>query len=299
MSEEELVKKLGFNRVKINEPLANHVYIKVGGPADFYYEANDAKELAEAVRVAIGTGTPFVIIGSGSNVLVSDKGVRGLVIKNNSKTIKFLPHGFVEVDSGVSNSDLITAAKNRGLTGMERLIRVPGTVGGAVFMNAGDTAKSEFFGDLVVSVEAVDKDGRVKKLRQEECGFGYRSSRFQKSGEIILKAKLQLKQSSKEEIEAKAKDIIVRKMHQPPGPSVGSTFKNPPGHFAGKLIEEAGLKGKQIGGAKISEKHANFIINTGKATAADVKALIDLMKNKVREKFGVELEEEVRYVGEW
>src|SRR4030042_6540404 len=124
-------------------------------------------------------------------------------------------------------------------------------------------------------------------------------SRFQTSNEIILKVKLQLKQSNKAEIEAKAKDILVRKMHQPPGPSLGSTFKNPPGNFAGKLIEEAGLKGNQIGGAKISEKHANFIINMGGATAADVKALIDLIKLEVKNKFNIDLEEEIRYLGEW
>ena len=299
MSDEELVKELGFNRVKISETLASHVYMRVGGPADFYYEVTNAKELAEAIKVAIKTSTPFVILGNGSNVLISDKGFRGLVIKNAAKEIKFLPHGFVEVDSGVENAVLITAAKDRGLSGMERLIRVPGTVGGAVFMNAGDTGKKEFFDNLVVSVEVIDKNGNIKKLRKEECGFGYRVSRFQTSSEIILKVKLQLKQATKEEIEAKARDILVRKMHQPPGPTLGSTFKNPPCNFAGKLIEEAGLKGKQIGGAKISEKHANFIINTGNATAADVKALIDLIKLEVKNKFNIDLEEEIRYLGEW
>ena len=231
--------------------------------------------------------------------MISDKGVRGLVIKNNAKEVKFLPHGFVEVDSGVENAALITAAKNRGLTGVERLIKVPGTVGGAVFMNAGDTVRQEFFGDLVVLVEIIDGQGNVKKLRKEDCWFGYRVSRFQTSGEIILKVKLQLKQATKEEIESKAKDILVRKVQQPPGPTLGSTFKNPPDNFAGKLIEEAGLKGKQVGGAKISEKHANFIINTGCATASDVKALIELMKSEVKKKFGINLEGEIRYLGEW
>ena len=296
---QELIKNLGQDRVKIDEPLAPHVYMKVGGPADFYYVASNAGELIEAVKAAIQVKAPFVIIGNGANVLVSDKGFRGLVIKNNSKEIKFLPHGFVEVDSGVDNANFIKAAKNRGLTGAERLLKVPGTIGGAVYMNAGDTGKSEFFGDLVVNVEVIDRDGQLKKLRVEECGFDYRTSRFQTSGEIILKAKLQLKQATKEEIEEKAKDILVRKMHQPPGPSVGSTFKNPSGNFAGELVEKCGLKGTKIGGAKISKKHANFIINTGDAKAADVKVLIDLMKQKVKEKFGVNLEEEIRYLGDW
>lgn len=299
MNFEVVRQKLGPDRVKAGEPLAPHVYLKVGGPADFYFEAQNSQDLADAVKAAIEAKTPLVIIGNGSNVLVSEKGFRGLVIKNSSKNIKFLPHGFVEVDSGVDNADLITAAKNRGLLGTERLLKVPGTVGGAVYMNAGDTGKGRFFGDLVVSVEVIDKNGNANKLRGEECDFGYRTSRFQTSGEIILKTKIQLKQASKEEIEAKAKDILVRKMHQPPGPSLGSTFKNPPGNFAGKLIEECGLKGTKVGGAKISEKHANFIINTGNAKAADVKALIDLMKQKVKEKFGIDLEEEIRYLGDW
>jgi len=296
---ETLIKKLGFNRIKIDEPLSDHVQIKVGGPADFYYEAHNSIELAVGVKAASEEKISYTIIGNGANILVSDKGVTGLVIQNHSKNIKFLPHGFVEVDSGVDNADLILAAKNRNLAGMERLLKVPGTIGGAVYMNAGDTGKREFFGDLVISVEINDKEGNIKKMKQKECEFGYRSSRFQSTGEVILKAKLQLQQSSREEIERKAKDILVRKMHHPSGATVGSTFKNPENYHSGELIEKAGLKGKTIGGAKISEKHANFIINTGNATAADVKSLIDLMKKSVKEKFNVDLQEEVRYIGEW
>jgi len=299
MSQEQIVTKLGFNRVKINEPMKDHTYMKVGGPADIYYQAQNAKEVEEAVKVSIEEGVPYLVLGNGANVLVSDKGVRGLVISNSSKNIKFLPHGFVEADSGVNNTDLIRQSKDRGLMGTERLLKVPGTVGGAVYMNAGDTGKKRFFEDLVVWVEVIDREGQVKKVPKEKCEFGYRSSRFQKSGEIILRAKLQLKQASKEEIEEAAKDILVRKMHQPSGPSVGSTFKNPEGDYAGRLIEECGLKGKRIGGAKISEKHANFILNEGSATASDVKALIDLMKKSVKEKFSIDLVEEVRYIGEW
>lgn len=299
MNDASLVKKLGFNRLKVNEPLAPHVNLKVGGPAQLYFKAEGSKELEEVARAAIEEDIPYIIIGNGANILVSDKGVRGLVIKNSSKNIKFLPHGFVEVDSGVDNVNLIKEAKNRGLLGMERLLRVPGTIGGAVYMNAGDTGRQKFFGDLVVWVEVIDKEGKVKKLQKEECQFGYRSSRFQRSGEVILRAKLQLAQASKEEIEEAAKDILVRKMHHPAGATVGSTFKNPDYDHAGRLIEECGLKGKKIGDAKISEKHANFIINEGNATASDVKSLIDLMKSCVKEKFGVELEEEVRYLGEW
>jgi len=299
MSLEALTEKLGSDRVKQNEPLATHVYMRVGGPADLYYEAKNSKELEEAIRTAVQEELPFTVLGNGANVLVSDKGVRGLVIKNNAEEIKLLPFGFIEVGSGVESAKLISTARNNGLTGLERLIRVPGTIGGAIFMNAGDTFKKKFIGDLVVWVEIIDKEGSIKKLALAECEFGYRSSRFQKSGEVILRVKLQLKQETKEKIEIAARDILVRKMKQPTGPSMGSTFKNPPETSAGELIEKAGLKGKQIGGAKVSEIHGNFIINTGNATASDVKALIDLIKKTVKDKFNIEMEEEIRYVGEW
>jgi len=299
MSIDTVVKKLRPLGMKMQEPMRLHTKMKVGGPADIYYEASDSKELEEGIRLAIEQKVSYLVIGNGANVLVSDEGIRGLVIQNHSSTLKFLPFGFVEVDSGVDNTDLVTQAKNRGLAGMERLLKVPGTIGGAVFMNAGDTGKKEFFGGLVEWVHVIDKEGKTKKLSKKECEFGYRSSRFQASGEIILKVKVQLQQVGKEEIEVKAKDILVRKMRQPSGATVGSTFKNPAGDHAGRLIEQCGLKGKKIGSAKISEKHANFIINEGNATAANVKELIDLVKRSVKEKCNVDLEEEVRYIGEW
>ncbi|OGY26267.1 MAG: UDP-N-acetylenolpyruvoylglucosamine reductase [Candidatus Woykebacteria bacterium RBG_16_43_9] len=299
MNLEAAIKNLGFNRVKLDEPMKLHTQMKVGGPVDVYYESKSTKDVKEAVKVAIEENVPYLILGNGANVLVSDKGVKGLIIANKVQGLKFLPHGFVEAESGVDNTELIKQAKDRNLIGTERLLKVPGTVGGAVFMNAGDTGRKRFFGDLVVSVEVIDREGKVKKLNQDECDFGYRSSRFQKTGEVVLKAKLQLKEASREEIEEAAKDILVRKMHHPAGATVGSTFKNPDYDHAGKLIEDCGLKGKRIGGAKISEKHANFIINEGDATATDVKSLIDLMKSCVKEKFGVELQEEVRYIGDW
>lgn len=299
MNLEAVVKKLGFNRVKIDEPMKVHTQMKVGGPADLYYEAKSAEEIVKVVKTAIEEKTPYLILGNGANVLVSDYGIRGLVIGNKADNLKFLNHGFVEAESGVDNTELIKQVKDRSLLGTERLLKVPGTVGGAVYMNAGDTGKKNFFGDLVVSVVVIDKEGNVKKLSQEECKFGYRSSRFQESGEVILKAKIQLKEASREKIENAAKDILVRKMHHPAGATVGSTFKNPDYDYAGKLIEGCGLKGKKIGGAKISEKHANFIINEGDATASDVKALIEMMKKSVKEKNNIDLQEEVRYLGEW
>ena len=299
MNEKALVQKLGFNRIKLNEPMSEHTKMKVGGPADYYFEAANRKELVEAVQAAIETGVPYVVLGNGANVLVADKGIHGLVIVNKSNGLRFLPHGFAEAESGVDNTQLTKQAQNRNLLGAERLLKVPGTVGGAVFMNAGDTGGKRFFGDLVVWVETIDKEGKINKLAKDACEFSYRTSRFQRTGEIILKAKLELKETSREEIEEAVRDILVRKMHQPAGATVGSTFKNPDYDHAGRLIEQCGLKGKKIGGAKISEKHANFIINEGEAKASDVKSLIDLMRACVKEKFNVDLQEEVRYTGEW
>ncbi|MCH8821243.1 UDP-N-acetylmuramate dehydrogenase [Patescibacteria group bacterium] len=297
--EEELKDKLGAHRVKINEDMKLHTNMKVGGPADFYFEAENEKDLVEAVKKALDLKIHCTVIGNGANVLVSDEGIRGLVIVNKSEKINFLSDGLVEVESGVDNTSLIREAAKKGLSGMERLMKVPGTIGGAVYMNAGDTGKKEFFGDLVKSVKVIDKKGNIKTLLKDDCDFAYRSSRFQDSGEVILSVKIKLEQVDPKEIEKRTRDILVRKAHHPAGATVGSTFKNPENYHSGELIEKAGLKGKKIGGAKISEKHANFIINEGDATAADVKKLIDLMKKTVKEKFDVDLEEEVRYIGEW
>lgn len=297
--EEELKDKLGARRVKINENMKLHTNMKVGGPADYYFEAENEKDLVEAVKKALDLKIHCTVIGNGANVLVSDEGIRGLVIVNKSEKINFLSDGLVEVESGVDNTSLIREAAKKGLSGMERLMKVPGTIGGAVYMNAGDTGKREFFGDLVKSVKMIDKKGNIKTLLKDDCDFAYRSSRFQDSGEVILSVKIKLEKVDPKEIEKRTRDILVRKAHHPAGATVGSTFKNPENYHSGELIEKAGLKGKKIGGAKISEKHANFIINEGDATATDVKNLIDLMKKTVKEKFDVDLEEEVRYIGEW
>lgn len=297
--DEKLVHKLGLNRVLFNEPLAKHTYMKVGGPAAMLFIAESITDLIEAVSVAHSLEVAVTIIGNGANILVADRGISGFTIINQAKNYKFLPHDYLETDSGVNVIELITQASRRKLTGFERMMKVPATVGGAIFMNAGDTNRQEFFGDLVRSVRILTPTGQIKTLQQEDCGFGYRSSRFQTSHEIILSAVLQLKAGAKEDIEEKVRDIIVRKINQPAGPSVGSTFRNPPGGFAGELLEKAGVKGVQVGGAKVSEKHANFILNLGNASAENIKDLITLMKRKVKETSGVELEEEVKYLGDW
>jgi UDP-N-acetylmuramate dehydrogenase len=296
---EKLINKLGVNRVSVNEPLAKYTYMKVGGPAEILFKANSSHELVEAVTAAQATLVPYTVIGNGANVLVSDKGIAGLTVINHSSNFKFLPHDYLETDSGVNVVELITQAGKRRLTGFERMMKVPATVGGAIFMNAGDTNRQEFFGDLVRSVRVLTPMGQVKTINSEDCHFTYRTSRFQESGEIILSAVLQLKSAAKEDIEEKVRDILVRKVNQPAGPSVGSTFRNPEGGFAGDLLEKAGVKGLASGGAKVSEKHANFILNLGNASASNIRELIQLMKRKVKENSGVSLEEEVRYLGDW
>jgi UDP-N-acetylmuramate dehydrogenase len=294
-----LIQELGYDQIRTNEPMSNHINWRVGGPADLYFEPRNSRELIEVVQTAIRLKIPYTVLGLGANVLVSDKGIRGLVIVNKSSEVKFLPFGFVEADSGVSNAVLIKLTVDRRLTGLERLVRVPGSLGGAIFMNAGDTAKQAFIGELVRSVRVVEPTGIVKTLLPQDCDFGYRHSRFQTSGEVIVSAKLQFIEAARIEIEEKVRDILDRKRNQPLGSTAGSTFRNPPGNYAGKLIDESGLKGKQVGGAKISEKHANFIINTGKATATDIRELITLAKEKVKERTGIELQEEIRYLGEF
>jgi UDP-N-acetylmuramate dehydrogenase len=296
---DQLVAKLGQNKCLRDEPVAKYTYMKVGGPADVLYLASSSNDLINAVTIAQSIEVPYTILGNGANALVADRGIRGLTIINKSSQYHFLPHDYLEADSGVSVVELINQTRKRRLTGLERMLKVPATVGGAIFMNAGDTNKQEFFGDLVRSVKILTPSGQLKTIDQKDCDFAYRHSRFQNSGETIVSAVLQLKAVSHDEIEEKARDILIRKINQPAGPSVGSTFRNPDTGHAGALLEKSEMKGEQIGGAKISDKHANFIINLGNATSENIKDLITLMKRRVKDKSQVELKEEVRYIGDW
>lgn len=300
IKDQKLIDKLGFNRVKVDEPLKLYSNWKVGGIADFLYEASTTDDLVTAVIVARSLEIPYFILGLGANTLISDLGFRGLVIINRTRNVRFLPHGYVEVDSGVNLAILMKEAWERNLYGLERMYKAPGTVGGAIFMNAGEVSKQEYFGDLVVNVKVLNDKGHKQELRKDECQFSYRTSRFQSSSEVILSALLSLKQVTKDVIEERIRDVLIIKKDQPPGPSGGSTFRNPEGYSIATILDkDLGLKGFTIGGAKFSEKHANFIINTGNATASDIKALIDFAKSKVKHKYGFEPEEEVRYLGEF
>lgn len=298
-----LIGKLGKDRIAVNEPMVSHTTFRIGGPADLFYEAETKEKLVEAVQTCRQLGIPYFILGGGSNILVSDKGIRGLVIRIQNTEYRIL-NTQVTVGAGVNLSWLVKEAAKNGLSGLEICAGIPGTVGGAVVGNAG--AKSEWIGDLVEEVEVLDQDGKIKKIQNKDCHFGYRTSRFLKDSAIILSVVLKLVSEKTESIQAKTDNYLQDRSLQPHGFSAGSIFKNPnPDLPAGKLVEEAGLKGKQIGQARISPKHANFIVNLsadkaglGGASCQDVLELIRLAKQKVEEQFGIELEEEIRIVGD-
>lgn len=279
------------------ELLAKYTTFGIGGPADYFIVVRDYGEMIRAVMAAQKKDWPVFVLGGGSNILVSDKGWQGLVIKNQTDQMA-LKGGQIEAKSGVNLSKLVRAAGKKGLAGLEDFIGIPGSLGGAIYNNAHYNGK--FIGDLVESVEIFDKDGHIKILNQEECQFGYDRSRFQATGEIILKVKLSLRIAKTEGLKQRLDRVLAeRKDKYPVGRSAGCIFKNPKnGLPAGQLIDQAGLKGESVGDAQVSSRHANFIINKGKASAQDVLKLIALIKTKVAKKFKINLEEEIIFVGE-
>ncbi|MBR4723883.1 MAG: UDP-N-acetylmuramate dehydrogenase, partial [Clostridia bacterium] len=266
--------------------------------ADEFCAVSDKEEIIELINYAKGKNIPYFVMGNGSNILVSDKGIRGLVIQISGNFSRYeISENLIKAESGALLSALSKAAQKSGLSGMEFAGGIPGTLGGAVYMNAG-----AYGGEMSGIVKSVTylKNGEIKKI-DDGFGFGYRRSIFADLGAVILEAELELKNGNPEEIKAKMEDYKTRRTEKQPlsMPSAGSVFKRPEGHFAGRLIEDAGLKGFQIGGAKVSEKHSGFIVNTGGATAKDVLALIRHIQKTVKEKFDVELETEVKIVGEF
>ena len=289
------------DKVKENMPLAPYTSARIGGPADILITADSADELARIVKLLRKQDMEYILLGGGSNVLVSDKGVRGVVVLNRAKGVRFHngDQSSVTVESGVIFSNLANRCASKGLAGLEWAATVPGTVGGAAYGNAG-----AFGGDMagnLVWAELLTENGR-EKFTVEQMGYGYRTSAL-KRGElrgVVLLVELALKNSTKEEVTVKIEQFSAhRKATQPPGASMGSMFKNPPGDYAGRLIEAAGMKGVRIGNAEISPVHGNFFVNHANTKAEDVRALIRLVQKTVREKLGVELELEVELIGEW
>ena len=280
-----------------NELMKNHTSFKIGGPCDEFAQVTSWEEIPKLIEYAKNKNIPYTIMGNGSNLLVSDAGIRGLVIK--------VAKGFEKVDvdgtkmvceSGILLSKLSNIALKNNLSGLEFASGIPGTLGGAIYMNAG-----AYGGEMKDVVKKVTyyKDGKVQETDNLE--FGYRHSVFSNTDAIILSAELELEEGYYDEIKGKMEELSKRRSDKQPlsQPSAGSTFKRPEGYFAGKLIEDAGLKGYKIGGAMVSEKHSGFVVNTGDATCKDVLELISHIQKTVFEKFGVKMETEVKILGEF
>ena len=302
MGSAEIVKSLeniiSKDLIKTNEPMKNHTSFKIGGPAEIYIKITSIEELQKVLEFAKRENIKITILGNGSNVLVSDKGIKGIVIKTNLKDINIENKDSKNVEVTVSDAVPIGFLAQKFLkeeiTGFEELSGIPGTIGGAILMNAGAHGKE--IKDIVTEVTAMDYNGKIFNFTNEEAEFTYRHSKFSNGEYIILQAKMLLQKGSKEEIKAKMDEYAqYRKEKQPiEYPSAGSTFKRGTDFITAKLIDEAGLKGYSIGGAKVSEKHAGFIINTGDATAKDVLDLARYVTDKVYEKFGKKIEFEIK-----
>lgn len=297
---ERLQKLLGEDMVLVNEPMSSHTTFRIGGPADYFVMPENAEELAEILKICKEENVPYFILGNGSNLLVGDKGFRGVVVQLYKNFDGITIEGTaVTAKAGAMLIRVAKEAGKAGLTGLEFASGIPGTVGGAMVMNAG--AYGGEMKDVVTSVTILTKDGEVKKLSGEEMNFRYRGSVIEDEGYIVLEAVMELKEGNVEEIQIRMDELSVqRKTKQPiEYPSAGSTFKRPEGYFAGKLIMDAGLRGYQVGGAQVSEKHCGFVINAGGATAADVMQLMSDVSDKVQQQFGVALEPEVKRIGEF
>jgi len=288
-------------KIIFDEPMKKHTSFKTGGVADLYVKVQTIDELIQAIQYAKNNNKPIVVIGNGSNILVTDKGIRGLVIKIDIQKLeieKKQDYNQITVGSGYKMMALAIKLMNEEIAGFEELSGIPGTIGGAVYMNAGAYGKE--MKDIVISTKCIDLDGNIFELTNQEQEFSYRSSIFNQKKYIILETTLKLNNGKKSEIQEKmTKYQIQRKEKQPVEfPSAGSTFKRQEGIITAKLIDECGLKGFKIGGAQVSEKHAGFIINAGNATSKDVLDLIQYIKEKVYEKYKIKIEEEIRIIGE-
>jgi UDP-N-acetylmuramate dehydrogenase len=282
-----------------NEPMNNHTTFKIGGNADMFVSIRSVQELASLLKLAKKENVPVTVIGNGSNLLVGDNGIRGLVIEIGSGLADCEINGNIIVaQAGILLSRLASEAAKVNLSGLEELSGIPGTLGGGIYMNAG--AYGGELKNVIKSVTYVDDDGETHTVSGKDCEFGYRKSIFTSGGKYVVSAEIELENGDEAEIRSKMAEYKKRRTEKQPlsYPSAGSTFKRPEGYFAGGLIEQAGLKGFSIGGAKISELHAGFVINDGGATAADVLAVIEHTKKVVNEKFGVLLEPEVKCIGE-
>jgi UDP-N-acetylmuramate dehydrogenase len=290
-------------KLKVSEPLARHTSMKIGGPADLYLDVEDGASLTRTLETLNQYGTRFCLLGNGSNVLVSDRGVRGAVIHltGEFKRIEWRQDGDiirVRVGAAFAVTQLVREAARKGFAGLEFAEGIPGTIGGALFMNAG--AYGSEFEKVVAQVDGVTPEGAAIRLSRDEMTFTYRDSHLP-PGLVVTGVCMELSLAETAKVTSRVRELVTkRKASQPSGyPNSGSMFRNPPGDYAGRLIEAAGLKGRKMGQAQISERHGNFILNLGGAKAEDVRQLMELARAEVQKQFGVALESEVRLLGEW
>lgn len=289
--------------VKTSEPLARYTSMKVGGPADYFCEVENVSALASLLQLLRRADVPVCLLGNGSNVLISDAGVRGAVVHlaGSFKRVEWREQGeaaWVDVGAAYPVARLAREAARKGYAGLEFAEGIPGTMGGALVMNAG--AYGSEFERIVDRVDTVTAEGRRVGLARADMSFGYRRSDLP-PGTVVTAIRLRLQRADAHEVSRRLEELVAkRKQAQPSGfPNSGSMFRNPPGDFAGRLIEAAGLKGRRVGQAQISERHANFIVNHGGARAEEVRQLMELARAEVDKRFGVRLEPEVRLLGDW
>lgn len=296
----KLVQVTDEKRVLKDEPMKKHTTFRVGGNADYFVMPQNASEIREIVTLCKHAEIPYYILGNGSNLLVSDTGYRGVIIQIYKEMNDIQVEGDkIKVQAGALLSRVGNIALEAELTGFEFAAGIPGTVGGAVVMNAG--AYGGEMRDIIVNATVLTQDGDIVTINKEDLELGYRTSVIAKKGYIVLEAEYQLQKGDKEAIRAKMDELKVQRVTKQPleYPSAGSTFKRPEGYFAGKLIQDAGLRGFQVGGAQVSEKHCGFVINKDQATAADIMELMRQVSEKVMQEFGVKLEAEVKALGEF
>lgn len=289
---------MASENIRQNEPMKNHTSFKVGGPADLLLMPQTKQEVGEALAICRETNIPLYIMGNGSNLLVRDGGVRGIILQTKALKQVNVEGETMMAEPGISLKDLADIALEEKLAGLEFASGIPGTLGGAVTMNAG--AYDGEMKNIVESIEVITEDGSLKIIPLAACDFGYRKSVLQTFRWVLVGVNLALRKGDYNEIKGKILDLNTRRQNKQPleFPSAGSTFRRPEGYFAGKLVQDAGFRGYCIGGAQVSEKHSGFVINKGDATAADILELIATIQAGVREQFGVELKTEVIVIGE-
>ncbi len=296
----ELLKIMSEEQVKTEEPMKNHTTFRVGGPAEFFVMPRSAEEVKKVIDLCRRESFPYYIIGNGSNLLVSDQGYRGVVLQIYKEMSYIeIEENVVVAQAGALLSAIANKALENGLTGFEFAAGIPGTLGGACVMNAG--AYGGEMKDVLEEVTVLTEEGEVLIIPKENLELGYRTSIIARKGYIVLEARIQLREGEKEAIKSLMEELKDKRVSKQPleYPSAGSTFKRPEGYFAGKLIQDAGLRGFSVGGAQVSEKHCGFVINRENATAADVAELMRQVSARVEEEFGVKLEPEVKRLGEF